>query len=71
MKKLIKQLSDIPDAYDDFILGVINYAKKNPKHAELLTNYMENNTSLTTSDVIAHIASQSDFHNYSATNKTK
>lgn len=69
MKELIQQLSNISDAYDDFILGVINFAKKNPSHVEILNNYMRDKINLTSSDVIAFIISQPDFHNYSATNK--
>ena len=67
MKELIQQLSSIPDAYDDFILGTINYAKKDPSHIDALINYIKNNTNLTSSDVIAFIMSQPDFHSYSAT----
>ena len=69
MKELIQQLSSIPDAYDDFILGTINYAKKDPSHTDALINYIKNNTNLTSSDVIAFIMSQPDFHSYSATKK--
>lgn len=67
MKELVRQLSNISDAYDDFILGVINYAKKNPSHIEILNGYMRDKDNLTSSEIIAFIVSQSDFHNYSAT----
>ena len=69
MKELIQRLSDISDCYDDFILGVINFAKKDASHVELLNNYMRSTPDLTSSDVIAFIISQPDFHNYSANNK--
>lgn len=69
MKELIQLLSEISDAYDDFIWGVINYAKKDTSHIEILNNYMKSNANLTSSDVIAFIMSQPDFHNYSAVNK--
>lgn len=71
MKELIGHLNNIPDAYDDFILGVINYAKINSSHIEVLNNFMKNKTNLKTSDVIAFIMNQPDFHDYSATNKVK
>ena len=71
MKALIQQLSNISDAYDDFILGVINYAKKDPSHVEILKNYMSVNSNLTSIDVIAFIMDQPDFHDFSATNKMK
>ncbi len=69
MKELIRQLSNIPDAYDDFILGTINYAKKEPSHINILKDFMRGKTELTSSDIIAFIVSQPDFHNYSATKK--
>ena len=69
MKELIKQLSNISDAYDDFILGTINYAKKDPSHVEILKSFMRGKSNLTSSDVIAFIMDQPDFHSFSATKK--
>lgn len=66
MKELIQQLSNISDAYDDFIFGVINFAKKNPAHIDILNEYIKEKESLTTSDVIAFIVSQPDFQDYNA-----
>ena len=67
MKELIQQLTNIPDAYDDFILGTINYAKKDPAHIEILKKYLCSESNLTSSDVIAFIMNQPDFHSFSAT----
>ncbi len=55
MKELIQQLSSIPDAYDDFILGTINYVKKDPSHIDALKDFMIGKTNLTSSDIIAFI----------------
>ena len=71
MKELIQQLSSIPDAYDDFILGTINYVKKDPSHINALKDFMIGKTNLTSSDIIAFIISQPDFHSYSATKKVE
>ena len=71
MKELIWQLSNVPDAYDDFILGTINYARKDFSHISLLKDYMRGKTNLTSSDIIAFIVSQPDFHNYSAAKKER
>ena len=68
MEELIQHLSNIPDGYDDFILGVINYAKKDPSHIKLLNEYMRHEKNLISSDVIEFIISQPDFRNYSAMN---
>lgn len=64
MKELIQHLSNISDAYDDFIFGVINYAKKDPSHIKNLNNYMRGKNDLTSSDIINFIISQPDFHSY-------
>ncbi len=69
MKELAQLLSNIPDAYDDFILGTINYAKKDVSHISILKDFMRGKTNLVSSDIIAFIVSQPDFHSYSATKK--
>ncbi|MCR4653307.1 MAG: hypothetical protein K5744_06400 [Eubacterium sp.] len=71
MKELAQLLSNISDAYDDFILGVINFAKKDISHAGLLNRYMRENPNVTSSDVIAFIMDQPDFHDFSATKEMK
>ena len=68
MKELIKQLSDIPDAYDDFISGAICYAQKDPSHIEILKNHMRSKSDLTSSDIVYFIMMQPDFHSYSVAN---
>lgn len=69
MKDLIRQLSNIPDAYDGFILGIISYAKKDASHINILKDFMRSKTNLTSSDIVAFVMSQPDFHDYSATKK--
>ena len=69
MKNLMKKVSEISDVYDDFVSGVMNYAKKDPKHVEILNDYLDNGRNLTTSDVVEFIIQQPDFHSYSATLK--
>lgn len=66
MKELIQRLSMVPDAYDDFIMGVINYAEKDTSHVEVLNNYMSGNADLTSSDIVRFIMEQPDFHDFSA-----
>jgi len=64
MKELILQLGNIEDAYDDFILGVINYAKRDSSHVIKLLKFIEQNDNITSSDVIEFIAEQPDFNDY-------
>lgn len=66
MTELIKKISEISDVYEDFVLGVISYAKKDPAHVRILNDYLEDTPDLTTSDVVEFIIRQPDFHRYSA-----
>ena len=66
MMELIRQLVNIPDAYDKFIFGIIAYAKQDPSNVEKLKNYMKENDGLTTSDVVKLVMEQPNFHEYSA-----
>lgn len=69
MKELNQLLCGISDAYDDFVLGVINYAKRDPSHKEILKKYMSSRTDLTSSDVITFIMNQPNFHKNSKSKK--
>ena len=61
MKRLIKRVKEIPDSYDDFVLGVINYAKQQPEHVSLLHRLLDENTNISSSDIIEFIYNQPDF----------
>ena len=64
--ELIRLLKEMPGTYDDFILGVLSYARKDPSHVDTLRNFISNSPNLTTSDVVEFIIRQPDFHDYSA-----
>ncbi|SCX09445.1 hypothetical protein SAMN02910339_01341 [Lachnospiraceae bacterium YSD2013] len=66
MKELVQLLSNIPDAYDDFILSTINYAKKDASHISILKDFMRGKTNLVSSDIVDFIIRQPDLHDYSA-----
>lgn len=61
MNELIKLISEISDVYDDFIFGVINYAKKKPEHITVLINYIKSTDDIKTSDIVKFIIEQPDF----------
>lgn len=71
MIELLKKLINISDVYDDFILGVVSYAKKDIQHIKLLNEYIDNNHDLRTSDIVEFIIQQPDFREYSAFNIKK
>lgn len=66
MTELMQKICCIPDAYDDFVLGVINYAKKKPEHVKLLVDFIDRTSNISSSDVVEFIIKQPDFHSYSA-----
>ncbi len=61
MKELIDKLYALPNVYEDFIYGTVDYAKEKPEHLRLLLDYLRNNDNLTTSDVVYFIMTQPDF----------
>ena len=64
MKDLVMKLGNIPNAYDDFILGVINYAKRDKKNIKKISEYIDAKDNITTSDVIKYISEQPEFKEY-------
>lgn len=58
---LINLLKNIPGVYDDFILGIYVYVKKNDNRLNKVLSYLENNENYTSSDVIDFISSEPDF----------
>lgn len=64
MKELIEKISLIPDVYDDFIFGVVNYAKRKPQNIKAVSDFIDRNKNVTTSDVVEFIAEQPDFNEY-------
>lgn len=66
MDELVNKINSIEDVYDDFVRGVINYAKRKPEHITTLNKFLDSNKDITTSDVVEFITMQPDFHNYSA-----
>lgn len=67
MEKLISKLKTIPDSYDDFVSGVINYAKRDPKHVEILNQYIAAHPRANSSEITEFIIQQPDFYYYGAT----
>ena len=61
MKELLDKLYALPNVYEDFIYGTVDYAKEKPEHLKVLLDYLRNNDNLTTSDVVYFICIQPDF----------
>lgn len=61
MNELKMLLLNMEDSYYDFVEATLGYARTNEKHILLLVDYIKENPSAKTSDVIKFISDQPDF----------
>lgn len=52
MDELKKALQSVPDAYDDFVGGMMDFLKDDEERAEEVIEYIKNNPDAQTDDVI-------------------
>ena len=64
--EMIKKLDAIHDSYFGFVEGIWVYSRVSMKRYNTVMNYLDTNTSASSSDVVKFILSQDDFHEYSA-----
>ena len=62
MVRLTERLKRVSDAYGDFVVGVLTYAKKKPDRLKLVNTFMDNNPMALSADIIAFISVQDDFY---------
>ena len=65
MEILKSKLKAISDSYDDFVAGVMNYARRDPKHVQVLNEYIDSHPQANSSDITEFIIQQPDFFKYS------
>ena len=61
MNELKELLNSVEDTYDDFVMGVCHYARKNPERLENVLNFIKSNPEASSSDIVHFISIQSDF----------
>lgn len=61
MDKLIARLNLVPDAYFEFVDSMVDYAELKEEHISLLMDFLDNNPTATSSDVIKYVSFQPDF----------
>ena len=66
MEELREKLIAIPDSYEDFVLGILNYAEKKTSRLRAVLQFIGENEGVSSSDVVKFVMEQSDFHEYSA-----
>ena len=62
MRELTSLLNAVPDSYFDFVLAIINYAKKKETRMMNVLDYLHTHPSAMSSDVVQFVAGQSDFY---------
>ncbi|MCI5806397.1 MAG: hypothetical protein MR029_08710 [Clostridium sp.] len=69
MEELERKLKCIPGAYEDFVIAVLNYAKRKLSRQEIMLNYVDTHMNATPSQILRFIASQEDFYEFASNAK--
>lgn len=62
MEAFAIKLNNVADSYYGFIVAVLTYVNNKKSRLELVENYMNNNPSALSSDILEFISSQDDFY---------
>ena len=63
-EKLNELLNNVKDSYYDFVVGVLNYAKRNDKNLRDMTLYIENHPDSDTSDILEFMIGRDDYYDH-------
>ena len=66
MEELREKLIAIPDSYEGFVLGILNYAEKKTSRLRAVLQFIGENEGVSSSDVVKFVMEQLDFHEFSA-----
>lgn len=64
MDKLTELLNSVKDSYYDFVVGVLNYAKRSEKNNQDITSYIEAHPECETSDIIEYMISRDNYYEH-------
>ncbi len=62
MEELRDQLLNVSDSYFDFVIGVMEYAKKKESRLKNMLAYIGNHPNAVSSDIIRFMSDQPDFY---------
>lgn len=62
METFAIKLNNVADSYYGFVVAVLTYINNKNSRLELVENYMNNNPSALSSDILEFISSQDDFY---------
>lgn len=62
MEDLKTMLREIPDSYEDFVNGMMNYASYSEERRQRLLEFLKNNPGIDSSSVIGYVSDLPDFY---------
>ena len=62
MEEFTIKLNNVADSYYGFVVAVLTYVNNKKTRLNVVDNYMNNNPSALTSDILAFISEQEDFY---------
>lgn len=62
MEAFTIKLNNIADSYYGFVVAVLTYVKNKESRLEVVENYINNNPSALSSDILEFISEQDDFY---------
>ena len=62
MEELKTLLREIPDSYEDFVMGMMNYASYSEERKQRLLEFLRNNPGINSSSVIGYVSDLPDFY---------
>jgi hypothetical protein len=62
METFAIKLNNVVDSYYGFVVAVLNYVKNKESRLEVVENYMINNPSALSSDILEFISEQENFY---------
>lgn len=64
MEKLSELLNSVHDSYYDFVVAVLNYAKRNKNNLEEMTTYIEQHSDAGSSEIIEFMISRDNYYEH-------
>ena len=65
MERLTELLNNVHDSYYDFVVGVLNYAKKSNNNLNEMTSYIEEHPEAGTSEILSYMISRENYYEHS------
>jgi len=66
MDHFTTQLNNVVDSYHGFVVAVLTYVKNNKSRLKVVEDFINNNPSAQSSDILEFISKQDDFYNDAA-----